>query len=176
MNGWLRGGGACVGLILLGVLADPGRSQVAQQMVVTTPFTQGKFTDGAGNVSYRVGGVFAEPADASRRLSMTFICQTGKLSLFTVQTRVPQKATSGAAKIGLQVDDQAAEQFDAMREVGKGLSAYTISTTTDVVGLAKRRGMGEKLRLQLDEYAYDLPLQGLGVKLRDLQAVCPYGG
>src|SRR4051794_27805998 len=34
-----------------------------QQLVVSRPFVQVKTTDAAGNVSYRVGGVFTEGAD-----------------------------------------------------------------------------------------------------------------
>jgi hypothetical protein len=33
---------------------------------------------------------------------------------------------------------------------------------------------GEKLRIQLDEYGYELPLTGFKGELADLQKVCPH--
>src|SRR5256885_16171214 len=69
-----------------------------QQLVVSRPFAQVKTTDAAGNVSYRVGGVFTEAAD-------TFVCQGGKLSLFTVHQHMP-RGGGPAAKIAFHVNDQ----------------------------------------------------------------------
>ena len=96
------------------------------------------------------------------------------LSFFTVQTRVPSNNRKGSAIISLQVDDQASQKIEATREVGSGLSAYTVSSTADVVAITKRVGTGNRLRLQLDDFVYDLPLEGLGKELQRLQSECPY--
>jgi hypothetical protein len=163
-------------VLLLAAPVAPGAAQTVQPMTVVTPFTQGKVTTGMSNVTYRVGGVFAEAAEPAQHLSLTFVCREGgNLSLVMVHKRVPRQAGAPGAKIGIQVDDRAPQRIEASRETGDGLSAYTVAGTADAVALAKTLGAGKRLRLELDDYAYDLPLEGLAAALTRLAAVCPYG-
>ena len=166
----------CIVLMLLGWSLAPCAAQTARPMTVVTPFTQGKVTMGMSNVSYRVGGVFAEAAEPAQHVSLTFVCrEAGQFSLLMVHKRVPRQRDGQIAKIGIQVDDQAPRQVEASRKTGEGLTAYTIDNAADAVTLAKTLGAGKRLRLELDEYAYDIPLQGLDAALARLAAVCPYG-
>jgi hypothetical protein len=145
-------------------------------MTVVTPFTQGKVMQGMSNISYRVGGVFAEAADPAQHVSMTFVCREGgQLSILLVHARVPRQRDRQTATISAQVDDQASLRIAASRKTGDGLTAYTIDNASDAIPLAKAWGTGKKLWLELEEHVYDIPLQGLEAALARLAAVCPYG-
>ena len=65
-------------------------------------------------------------------------------------------------------------EFDATRDRGQGLTSYSVTESPKVVSLMKAMAGGEKLRIQLDEYGYDLPLTGFKAELSDLQKVCPH--
>jgi hypothetical protein len=165
-------------LILLGLALAPARAQQrmieAQRMNTTTPFGQAKLTDAAGNVSYRVGAVFTAPDNANQRVSMTFICQTGgAFSLYVVQTRVPQDQASGPS-VAFEVDGRPVPAA-ARREIGNGLSAYTVTSGAEAEALAKAMGAGKALRMTLDDRAYAVSLDGLGGALTQLAGVCPHG-
>ena len=162
----------CAVLLLLDWSVVPCAAQTARSMIVVTPFTQGKVTMGMSNVTYRVVGVFAEATEPAQHLSLTFECKEGrKFSLSLAHKRVPEQT----ARVGIQVDDQAPQRIEASRKVDGGLTGYAIDNTTDAVALARTLAAGKRLRLQLDEYAYDIPLQGLDAALGRLAAVCPYG-
>src|SRR4051794_40293568 len=111
------------------------------------------------------------PRSVSR---LTFVCQGGKLSLFTVHQHMP-RGGGPAAKIAFHVNDQPVQIVDATREVGKELSSYTVANASEAETLARLMGGGRTLRLELETYAYELPLQGLRAELDDLAAVCPHG-
>src|SRR3954467_7060963 len=123
-------------LLLLCASVEFALGEAPQQLVVSRPFAQVKTTDAAGNVSYRVGGVFTEAADAGKRVSLTFVCQGGKLSFFTVHQHMP-RAGGSAAKIAFHVDDRPVQVVDATREVGKDLSSYTVANSGEVETLAR---------------------------------------
>lgn len=161
-------------VLSLTVSVQLGMAQTVRQMVVVTPFAQGKVTAGMSNVTYRVGGVFAEAAEPAQHLSITFICREGgTLSLLMVHTRVPRPA--GTPAVGIQVDDRPPQRITAKREIGDGVSAYTVAGTADAVELARTLGASKRLRLELDAYVYDLRLEGVDAALAKLAAVCPYG-
>src|SRR3954463_3058042 len=161
-------------LLLLCGSVEFALAEGPQQLLVSRPFVQVKTTDAAGNVSYRVGGVFTEGADPARRVSLTFVCQGGKLSFFTVHQHVPRGGGS-AAKIAFHVNDQPGQVVDATRALGNDLSSYTVANSTEAETLARLMGGGRTLRLELETYAYELPLEGLRQELDDLAAVCPHG-
>ena len=162
--------------VYLLVLTVPRYSlaQAPLQMTMTRPWVQVKTTDANGTVSYRIGGVFAEPAKPDRRLSFTFVCQPGgKLTFFVVHMhQMPQTGTP--AKIKLQIDAQAPREFEAARDGGQGLASYSVANSTEVAPLMQGMAGGEKLRVQLDEYQYHLPLTGFKGELSDLQKVCEH--
>src|SRR3954467_10760264 len=136
-------------LLLLCGSVEFALAEAPQQLVVSRPFAQVKTTDAAGNVSYRVGGVFTEAADPAKRISLTFVCQGGKLSLFTVHQHMPRGGDQ-TAKIGFQVDGQGVQQVEATRAVGKDLSSYTVTSSGDAETLARLMGAGRTLRLELE--------------------------
>lgn len=165
-------------ILMLAACDAMSQTELAQTMAMTTPWGQAKLTDAAGIVSYRVGAVFSEPGSNPKRLSFTFLCQpgqpAGKLSLFTVHQHV-SKSGGPSARIGLQVDAQPVQRAEAARQSGNGLTSYVVSSASDAEALAKAMDGGGKLRLALDEFAYELPLAGIGDALRELSAACPHG-
>ncbi len=166
----------CAALLLLSWPLSLGVAQTARSMTVVTPFTHSRVSQGMSNVSYRVGGVFAEAAEPAQHVSLTFVCREGgQFSLLMVHKRVPRQRDGQTVRIGIQVDDQAPRRIEAARKIADGLTAYAIDTAADAAVLARTWGAGMRLRLELDEYAYDIPLQGLDAALGRLAAVCPYG-
>jgi hypothetical protein len=176
MTSWL-GARLVMSGVLVGVTLAPARAQVrpmgpVQRLETSTPFAQVKATDASG-VSYRVGAVFSAAGNAAQRVSVTFICRTGgALSLYVVQSRVPQDRAHGPA-LSFQVDSQPIRRVTGRREIGNGLSAYTIGA--EAQALAKAMGAGKNLLMTLDERAYALSLEGLGAELAELAGVCPHG-
>ena len=148
-------------------------AQAPRPMTMTRPWVQLKATDANGTVSYRIGAVFTEPANPNQRLSVTFVCQPGgKLTFFMVHMQEPRQ--TGKAAINLQIDAQAPREFEAARERGQGLTSYSVANSPEVAPLMQAMAGGEKFRIQLDEYSYDLPLAGFKAELSDLQKVCPH--
>src|SRR4051812_36330515 len=90
-------------LAALAVSSTDSFAQAPQQMTMTRPWVQLKATDANGAVTYRIGGVFAEPTDANKRLSVTFVCHLGgKLTFFVVHHHVPRQ-TSKLTKTRFQI-------------------------------------------------------------------------
>jgi len=144
------------------------------KMTTTTPFGQAKFTDNAGNVSYRVGAVFAAPDDATERVSVRFVCQTGSaLSLTLVRTRVPYDQTREPL-VGFSVDGKEVP-VATRREVGNGVTAYTVTSGAEAEALAKAMRAGAALEAMLDDRVYVVSLEGFRAALDKLSAVCPHG-
>jgi hypothetical protein len=159
-------------LLLVMVPCGYSLAQAPLLMTMTRPWVQLKTTDANGTVNYRIGGVFAEPAKPNRRLSFTFVCHPGgKLTFFVVHMHEVRQ-TGTLAKIKLQIDGQAPREFEAAREGGQGLASYSVANSTEVAALMQGMAGGEKLRVQIDEYEYDLPLTGFKGELSDLQKVC----
>jgi hypothetical protein len=149
-------------------------AQAPQQMKMTRPWVQLKATDANGAVTYRIGGVFAEPGDQEKRLSVTFVCQPGgNLTFFVVHQHVPRQ-TGKAAKIHLQIDGEPFREFQATRDRGQGLASYSVTNSPEVIPLIQAMAGGQTLHIQLDEYGYQLSLTGFKAELADLQKVCPY--
>jgi hypothetical protein len=76
-------------------------------------------------------------------------------------------------RIGVAVDGQAARPIEARREIGNGLSAYTIAGEAGALAATMRAG--RSLLLTLDDRGYSLPLEGLDAALTRLAGVCPHG-
>jgi hypothetical protein len=174
MFSFLRWVDVWIYVLVLTVYAEYSLAQGPRQMTITRPWVQLNATDANGTVTYRIGGVFAEPTDADKRLSVTFVCQPGgKLAFFVVHKYQPRQTGTGT-KINLQIDAQAPREFEATRDVGQGLASYSVGNSPEVIPLMQAMAGGEKLRIQLDEHGYDLPLTGFKAELSDLQKACPH--